>query len=79
MQIIKVEPKNELLIRNSKMTKAELRINLIDSSLFSDKEIGLLLHTMGAYTIGNAIIACELIGIELHGSDIDALIATLDD
>ncbi len=55
------------------MTKAELQTKLRDSALFHDFEIDLLLQTVGEYTLGNAVIACELIKIGLTGNDIDTL------
>lgn len=55
------------------MTKTELRRHLITTMLFTSDEIAKILHTAGTYTTGNAIIACEILGIELTDNDIDIL------
>ena len=57
------------------MTFKKLAEHLENSRLFTDREIHSIIKATGKPTLGNAIIACELIGIELHGSDIDALIS----
>ena len=58
------------------MNSAELKTALLNSRLFDDDQIGQILHTVGSYTLGNAIIACEMLNIELYGNDIDVLIDT---
>ena len=57
------------------MTFKELIRHLENSRMFTDREVHSIVKATGTATIGNAIIACGLIGIELHGSDIDNLIA----
>ena len=56
------------------MYREKLRQLLDDSAMFNIDEINQILQTVGKYTLGNAIIACEIIGIELDGNDIDELI-----
>ena len=56
------------------MTYNELKVLLTDSQLFADYQIDLILRMIGKYTIGNAIVACEVIGIQLTGDDVDVLI-----
>lgn len=51
----------------------ELRQKLVDSCLFSDDEILSIVMTCGKATLGNAVIACILLDIELTGNDIDIL------
>ena len=55
------------------MLKTELRRKLTDTMLFEVGEIDSIVQTVGSYSIGNAIVACEIIGIELTGSDIDIM------
>lgn len=59
------------------ITKTELENKLAESMLFMDSEIQAILNLVGSYTIGNAITACEALGIKLFGNDIDILIGTL--
>jgi hypothetical protein len=58
-------------------TFKELEAFLNDTALFSETESKEITKTCGFATVGNAIIACETIGIELTGSDIDELITCL--
>ena len=58
-----------------KTSKEKLIHLLTDSCLFGDQEISDIVNLVGVYSLGNAIIACELLGIELTGNDIDTLIA----
>jgi len=55
------------------MTFDQLRIKLQDSMLFDPCEITDIINCCGEATMGTAVIACELLGMELHGSDIDAM------
>ena len=55
------------------MTFDQLRIKLQDTMLFDPCEITDIINTCGSATMGNAVIACEIIGMELHGSDIDIM------
>lgn len=57
------------------MMKYELKALLIESALFQPHEVIQIMRTVGRYTMGNAIIACEILSIELKGSDIDILIS----
>ena len=59
------------------MTFIELHKKLTDSTLFTHEEADEIIQCCGKATIGNAVIACEVVGIELTGSDIDVLIETL--
>ncbi len=56
------------------MTRNQLTTHLQATALLEDVEIAQIVRTVGRYTIGNAIVACELLGIELTGNDIDMLI-----
>ena len=56
------------------MTYTALKQLLEDSALFTPAEAHAIVRTTGKYTLGNAIIACQLLEIELSGSDIDVLI-----
>lgn len=58
------------------MTYAGLKHVLTDSCLFTPAEVHKIVRTVGKYTLGNAVIACSLVGIELNGDDIDALFTT---
>ena len=55
------------------MYSSELKTVLIASQLFTDNEINRLLSFVGAYSIGNAVVACHILGISLIGNDIDIL------
>ena len=59
------------------MTYADLKEKLTNTCLFSDAEVHKIVRTCGKFTIGNAIVACQIIGIELTGNDIDVIINTL--
>ena len=59
------------------MTRAKLKKLLECSTLFSKPEVKDILRLVGTYTVGNAILACGVIGIDLIGHDIDILINTL--
>ncbi len=56
------------------MTYQALKELLTESQLFTDAEVHYIVRTTGTYTIGNAIMACQVTGIELTGNDIDILI-----
>ena len=56
------------------MTKSELVQRLESTQLFTREEIWAIVRACGTYTIGNAIIACEICGIELTGNDVDIMI-----
>jgi hypothetical protein len=55
------------------MTYAELKKKLTETCLFSDAEVHYIVRTCGSYTMGNAVIACQIAGIELNGNDIDQM------
>ena len=55
------------------MTYCELKNHLTDTMLFTDAEIHKIVRTCGSHTIGNAVIACEIVGIPLCGNDIDIM------
>ena len=61
------------------MTYADLKEGLTDTCLFSDAEVHKIARTCGKYTVGNAIIACQFIGISLTGNDVDVMIDTMLD
>lgn len=56
------------------MEREELKEILHWSTLFLPCEVTQILDTCGRYTIGNAFIACVILGHELSGADIDILI-----
>ena len=55
------------------MTYQELRDCLRETSLFTEAEVLNITRHCGQATIGNAVIACELIGIELCGNDVEIM------
>ena len=55
----------------------ELKKLLTDTQLFAPAEVHKIVRTCGKYTVGNAVIACQVLGIELDGNDIDAMIGEL--
>ena len=57
------------------MNYSEFKEKLTSVSMFTDAEVHKITRTVGKYTLGNAISACFMVGIELYGSDIDELIA----
>ncbi len=57
------------------MTFQELRQKLARAAMFSQSEIDQVICHCGIASLGNAIAACEYIGIKLYGTDIDILIA----
>lgn len=59
------------------MTYDQLRSVLAGLSMFSDAEVDAIVQACGTATMGNAVIACEVLGIELAGSDIDEMFAAL--
>ena len=61
------------------MTYAEFKKWLTSLSMFTNAEVHKIARTTGEYTPGNAVIACEISGIELHGSDVDAMFASFED
>ena len=61
------------------MTKRdELRQALMDCMLFQPAEVDSIMNTVGAFTMGNAVVACEILGIELTGSDIDIMFQEIE-
>lgn len=56
------------------MKREELKEILHWSTLFLPREVTQILDTCGTYSVGNAIIACVILGYELFGSDVDTLI-----
>jgi hypothetical protein len=57
------------------MTYASLKIHLADTGLFTDAEIHKIVRTCGSFTLGNAVIACEVLNIKLTGNDVDIIFA----
>lgn len=55
------------------MTYYELTKKLIDSALFTADEVRAIVSACGSAGLGNAVVSCELLGIELTGDDIDTL------
>lgn len=55
------------------MTHHELKDHLTDTRLFTEIEVLKIVRTCGAYTLGNAVIACEVSGTELCGNDVDII------
>lgn len=60
------------------MTYYDLTKRLIESALFTADEVRRIVSTCGSASLGNAVVSCELLGIELLGNDIDALYAMED-
>ena len=54
-------------------TFTELRDALVNSRLFTPKECEEITNCCGSPTMGNAVIACELLEIELCGDDIEIM------
>ncbi len=61
------------------MTYPEFFDKLASTQLFTNAEVHKIARTVGTYTVGNAVIACEVSGIELSGNDIDIMIEALND
>lgn len=61
------------------MTYAALKEKLTDTALFTDAEVHKIARTVGTYTVGNAIVACEILQIELSGNDIDEMVAVFEE
>jgi hypothetical protein len=61
------------------MTFEDLYEILENSRLFSPAQSRQIVQTCGRAGVGNAVLACELIGISLRGSDIDALYDSIRD
>jgi hypothetical protein len=59
-------------------TFRDLEAFLNDTALFSETEVSRIMTAVGKATAGNAIIACELVGIELTGNDIDEMLKALN-
>ena len=57
------------------MTYDELRKRLTNSCLFSDDEVAQIVKTCGCATMGTAVVACEILGIELCGNDVNIMFA----
>lgn len=55
------------------MTYYDLTRRLIESALFTADEVRRIVSACGSAGIGNAVVSCELLGIELTGNDIDTL------
>ena len=62
-----------------KLTFADLTKILDDSRLFELADCERISKACGVASVGNAVIACQLLGIELYGSDVDALFASYID
>ena len=56
------------------MTFLELEEKLRDTWLFLPNEISHIMRLCEKATLGNAIIACHLLGLELSGNDVDIII-----
>jgi hypothetical protein len=50
-----------------------LRRHLASKMMFTDAELREIMRCCGRATVGNAVIACEILGIELIGSDVDLM------
>ena len=57
------------------MTYTDLEKLLTDTGLFTETEILKIVRACGKFTVGNVIIAYEVLGIELTGHDVDIIIA----
>lgn len=55
------------------MTYIDLRRHLDGLAMFTPQELDVIIRTCGLATIGTAVIACELCGIKLDGSDVDRM------
>ena len=55
------------------MTYQELKERLVTTRLFTPAEVHKIVRTCGSYTLGNAVIACEVSNIKLCGNDIDII------
>jgi hypothetical protein len=55
------------------MTSTNLKNHLRDTRLFTDAEVHKIVRACGSLTLGNAVIACEVLNITLTGSDVDAI------
>ena len=56
------------------MTFVTLEKVLVDTRLFTLAEVYKIISTCGSATMGNAIIACEVLDFRLTGSDVDIMI-----
>ncbi len=54
-------------------TRPQLFEKLQQTALFTGSEIENIMSAVGTYSMGCCVIACELIGIGLSGSDIDIM------
>ena len=57
------------------MTYDELTKKLQLSGVFDASEIYDVVNACGTPSIGNAVIAAEILGLELRGCDVDAMYA----
>ena len=55
------------------MTYAELKKHLESLHMFSETEISSIIRTCGTATIGTAVIACQILDINLSGRDVDVM------
>ena len=55
------------------MTYQGLKEHLAATMLFTDAEVHKIVRTCGSYTLGNAVVACEVAGIKLCGNDVDII------
>ena len=60
------------------MTFSALKDLLNESQLFTEGEVAAIISACGTATIGNAIVACSMVGIYLTGDDIDILLNMLN-
>jgi hypothetical protein len=57
-------------------TRETLHRKLCDTSLFNPVEVENIMSAVGTYSMGCCVVACELLGIELTGNDIDVMFYT---
>ena len=55
------------------MSYEELRILLESTQLFEDATVQDILHVCGSASVGNAVVACEILELDLCGNDIDTM------
>ena len=54
-------------------TKEELIKKLNETCLFNQGEVKKITSAVGIYSMGCAVIACEVLGISLTGNDVDVM------
>lgn len=59
-----------------KLTFVDCQKILKETCLFHETEIESIIRVAGKSTIGNIIVSCQILGIGLHGSEIDEIINT---